>query len=383
MVANSTYSSRQYVCDASVSPGNWCGKRFERRHDLNRHVKVHQGRKDYECNLCGETFAQKNGWDVHKRVHEGLRTHACPESKYWGHGDCDVAPFRDDSSYRRHWQNKHANSPHRFECPKCNFKAARKALLRNHMRDRHNRPLPQWMQDRQPRGAHGIEVPPHIPVTVYDNDIKWLTGTSARSRGRSRSNYSRSARQPSGSPSMRSPSYEGDLTPAVESPSDSDSSLTTPATDLNVPAGHEDPFSLRVPSLPPPSIWSSENEMLSSGVWAPSISALPAAPIMEHPALPNNHGTPPMIMLNDTPIGASFSMMQDYKYTYPALEPFGVLDNGPYTETSSPAASFVFDEPNTMSFWGGLPPDSMGFDPTNVGDASWIDSMIDPSLLGQ
>jgi len=59
MIAENT--NRPYVCST-------CGAGFVRKHDLNRHEKVHSGVKNYKCPYCERAFSRNDALTRHLRV---------------------------------------------------------------------------------------------------------------------------------------------------------------------------------------------------------------------------------------------------------------------------------------------------------------------------
>jgi len=59
MIAENT--NRPYVCST-------CGAGFVRKHDLNRHEKVHSGVKNYKCPYCERAFSRNDALSRHLRV---------------------------------------------------------------------------------------------------------------------------------------------------------------------------------------------------------------------------------------------------------------------------------------------------------------------------
>jgi len=62
-------TNRPYVCST-------CGAGFARKHDLNRHEKVHTGIKNYKCPYCDRGFSRNDALSRHLRVELKHRSQA-------------------------------------------------------------------------------------------------------------------------------------------------------------------------------------------------------------------------------------------------------------------------------------------------------------------
>ncbi|MED6262947.1 hypothetical protein ATANTOWER_030528 [Ataeniobius toweri] len=54
-----------------------CGKRFNRKCDLSRHMTVHAGEKAFGCDTCEKRFAKKSHLATHTRIHTGEKPFGC------------------------------------------------------------------------------------------------------------------------------------------------------------------------------------------------------------------------------------------------------------------------------------------------------------------
>ena len=54
-----------------------CGRKFTRRADCLRHVKIHLDERPFACPDCPKRFIQRHALVVHMRKHTGERPFAC------------------------------------------------------------------------------------------------------------------------------------------------------------------------------------------------------------------------------------------------------------------------------------------------------------------
>ncbi|GAA5796403.1 hypothetical protein HPULCUR_001775 [Helicostylum pulchrum] len=60
--------------DVRPYPCHLCRRAFARKHDLQRHIRVHTGDKPYSCPCCKKAFARTDALKRHLRMEEHCRT---------------------------------------------------------------------------------------------------------------------------------------------------------------------------------------------------------------------------------------------------------------------------------------------------------------------
>ncbi|KFM76536.1 Protein suppressor of hairy wing, partial [Stegodyphus mimosarum] len=71
-----------------------CNKPFTQKGNLNRHLKFHTGARPFVCRVCNRGFTLKQNLERHFRVHTGHRPYEC---KYCG------KRFKQDTTLRSHY----------------------------------------------------------------------------------------------------------------------------------------------------------------------------------------------------------------------------------------------------------------------------------------
>lgn len=70
--AKKTDTKKVFRC---TFPG--CGREFQLKGNLKRHVNIHNGDKKFACKYCGKKFLRKADMEVHYRVHTGEKPYRC------------------------------------------------------------------------------------------------------------------------------------------------------------------------------------------------------------------------------------------------------------------------------------------------------------------
>ncbi|KAF2973525.1 hypothetical protein GQX73_g157 [Xylaria multiplex] len=84
-VANTAENEATHTCTE-------CDKKFTRKHNLQNHMRSHQGLKPYACKDCGEKFTRKSDCDRHQRGQHGEKEFVCVGSlKDGGTWGCNKA----------------------------------------------------------------------------------------------------------------------------------------------------------------------------------------------------------------------------------------------------------------------------------------------------
>ncbi|XP_053710354.1 gastrula zinc finger protein XlCGF17.1-like [Synchiropus splendidus] len=110
------HSEKPFVCSL-------CGRRFERRHCLKQHVRIHTGEKPYSCTVCDKRFRTASQLTLHIRTHTGEKPYRCSQ--------CGSS-FTYKGSLKDHVRRHTGEKP--FICTLCGHCFVRRDSLKDHMK---------------------------------------------------------------------------------------------------------------------------------------------------------------------------------------------------------------------------------------------------------
>ncbi|WBA82859.1 C2H2-type zinc finger protein [Endozoicomonas sp. GU-1] len=103
---------------------NVCEKSFNRKHNLEEHIRTHTGVMPFKCNVCEKSFNRKQNLEVHIRTHTGVKPFKC--------NVCEKS-FRYFSGLTIHTLRIHTGE-RPFKCEFCDRRFVQRCELKNHIR---------------------------------------------------------------------------------------------------------------------------------------------------------------------------------------------------------------------------------------------------------
>ena len=110
---------RPYMCEY---PG--CSKKYSILSRYQVHMRTHQGKKPFLCQICNKSFNEKGNLKTHLRFHSELRPFKCPK--------CTKC-YKTNGHLKDHIEIQH-NKIKKYKCEKCNKNFGRISTLKAHIR---------------------------------------------------------------------------------------------------------------------------------------------------------------------------------------------------------------------------------------------------------
>ncbi|KAF6204004.1 hypothetical protein GE061_002343 [Apolygus lucorum] len=104
-------------------PCELCSKKFSSKPNLQTHMRIHAGLRNFTCDQCGKSFIQKGNLDAHLLTHTHDKPYQCEQ--------CDKR-FKTGMQLRKHHSVHTGAKPHR--CDVCGRTFREKGTLREHHR---------------------------------------------------------------------------------------------------------------------------------------------------------------------------------------------------------------------------------------------------------
>ena len=110
---------RPYKCEF---PG--CDKRYSILSRYQVHIRTHEGKKPFICQICNKSFNEKGNLKTHLRFHSELRPFQCPH--------CNKS-YKTNGHLKDHIEIQH-NKIKKYVCDICNKKFGRISTLKAHIK---------------------------------------------------------------------------------------------------------------------------------------------------------------------------------------------------------------------------------------------------------
>ncbi|OXA41015.1 oocyte zinc finger protein XlCOF19-like [Folsomia candida] len=107
-----------------------CGKEFREKPNLENHIAIHTGEKNYKCSICSRSYRHQSNFRAHQKTHLDKSAR-----KIFKCALCS-RNFVAKSTLARHMKDIHGN-PVNYECPSCPKILTTPAGLKSHMVSNH------------------------------------------------------------------------------------------------------------------------------------------------------------------------------------------------------------------------------------------------------
>ncbi|XP_041664351.1 zinc finger protein 2 homolog [Cheilinus undulatus] len=123
LISDESITNRVTETDKKSHNCSVCGKGFNHRGNLTKHMRIHTGEKPFACSECGKRFNQQGSMTIHMRIHS--------EEKPFGCSECGKR-FYQKGSLTEHMRTHTGEKP--FSCSECGQKFTQHGSMTKHMR---------------------------------------------------------------------------------------------------------------------------------------------------------------------------------------------------------------------------------------------------------